>query len=587
MMKDMNMNAVRMSHYPPDSYFLDVCDSLGMLVLDELAGWQSSYDTPTAERLVREMVTRDVNHPSVVIWDNGNEGGFNKDVRNKYSVYDPQGRTVIEPWSSINGTNTKHYPGYKYVEDALTDGTDIYFPTEFLHGLYDGGLGAGLDDYWNLMLSKKLSAGGFLWVFADEGVIRHDLNDSIDTHGNRAPDGILGPYHQKEGSYYTIKEIWSPVYFSEETLPQAFDGKFHISNRYMFTNLNKCVFSYKLVSFEKPFPDTAVKYRTGSIKAPCLEPGQSGILDIDLPAGWKDYDVLYISAADPSGRNINTWSWPIITTSEFVERTVTGTNESVSAEDKNGMFILSTGKTSVFFDKDSGFLAGARYDGQKISFGKGPEFTGPGSVLTGFRHYRDGKYYVVDLKYSNDAHARWTLYPGGWLELDYDYRPDGPLDYAGISFSYPENMVKGVMLLAEGPYHVWKNRLKGTGFGLWEKKYNNTVTGQTWDYPEFKGYYSGFFGVQVMTTEMPFTVISATQGLYLRLYTPGKAKYSTGNGVGGSVNPPFPPGNISFLNAISAIGTKFSKPEEEGPQGQKTIFSGNVIHGRLFFRFGH
>ncbi|MDP4227675.1 MAG: glycoside hydrolase family 2 TIM barrel-domain containing protein, partial [Bacteroidota bacterium] len=47
LIKDMNMNAVRMSHYPPDQHFLDVCDSLGLFVLDELAGWHGYYDTPT------------------------------------------------------------------------------------------------------------------------------------------------------------------------------------------------------------------------------------------------------------------------------------------------------------------------------------------------------------------------------------------------------------------------------------------------------------------------------------------------------------------------------------------------------------
>jgi len=169
LMKDMNMNAVRMSHYPPDQYFLDVCDSMGMFVLDELAGWQKFYDTPTAKRLVRQVVERDVNHPSIVLWDNGNEGGFNKDVRSDYALYDPQKRTVIEPWSIINGTNTKHYPKFDYVKNALNKGKEIFFPTEFLHGLNDGGHGAGLDDQWNFMLSKPLSAGAFLWVFADEG----------------------------------------------------------------------------------------------------------------------------------------------------------------------------------------------------------------------------------------------------------------------------------------------------------------------------------------------------------------------------------------------------------------------------------
>ncbi len=63
------------------------------------------------------------------------------------------------------------------------------------------------------MLSKPLAAGAFMWVFADEGVERKDLNDSIDSDGNSAPDGILGPYHEKEGSFYTIREIWAPVQF--------------------------------------------------------------------------------------------------------------------------------------------------------------------------------------------------------------------------------------------------------------------------------------------------------------------------------------------------------------------------------------
>jgi len=50
LMKDMNMNAVRMSHYPPDDHFLDVCDSLGLFVMDELAGWHGHYDTPTGTK---------------------------------------------------------------------------------------------------------------------------------------------------------------------------------------------------------------------------------------------------------------------------------------------------------------------------------------------------------------------------------------------------------------------------------------------------------------------------------------------------------------------------------------------------------
>ena len=52
LMKEMNMNTVRMSHYPPDQHFLDACDSLGLFVLDELTGWQAAYDTLAGRRLV-------------------------------------------------------------------------------------------------------------------------------------------------------------------------------------------------------------------------------------------------------------------------------------------------------------------------------------------------------------------------------------------------------------------------------------------------------------------------------------------------------------------------------------------------------
>src|SRR5262249_47212078 len=103
LMKEMNFNAVRMSHYPPDEHFLDACDQFGLYVLDELAGWQKSYDTPTARRLVGEMIRRDVNHPSILFWDNGNEGGWNKEVDDDFAIWDPQKRFVLHPWDPFRG----------------------------------------------------------------------------------------------------------------------------------------------------------------------------------------------------------------------------------------------------------------------------------------------------------------------------------------------------------------------------------------------------------------------------------------------------------------------------------------------------
>lgn len=66
-------------------------------------------------------------------------------------------------------------------------------PTEFLHGLCDGGHGAGRRDYRSVMVGSPMGAGGFLWALVDEGVVRTDEGGRIDVRGNLAPDGVVGP----------------------------------------------------------------------------------------------------------------------------------------------------------------------------------------------------------------------------------------------------------------------------------------------------------------------------------------------------------------------------------------------------------
>ena len=521
-MKDMNMNAVRMSHYPPDSYFLDVCDSLGLLVLDELPGWQKKYDTPTARRLVGEMIRRDVNHPSIVLWDNGNEGGFNTDVRGDYALWDPQNRHIVEPWSKYDGFDNHHYPKYNDVKNALTNGsTNIFFPTEMLHGLYDGGHGAGLDDYWNLMKSSHLAAGGFLWNLADEGVVRHDKRDSIDTDKLHAGDGIVGPHHEREGSYYTIKEIWSPVQLPD-SLPNGFDGTLTVSNENMFTSLDKFSFTYELRRYNNPFDDAASVVRKGTATSPHTAPGQKGLLRLGLPGDWQNYDVLRVTVNDAAGHEVVSRTWNLQSPAMMATR--------LKLTDKAGTAITDS------------ILAGLHFTGLKQ----------PGTMTI-------------------------SRLDGGWYRLDYSYELDGNYDYAGITFSWPEKEVRGARLLANGPYHVWKNRLKGVTFGLYDKPYNNTVTGQDYNYPEFKGYYSDFYGVQLETSGRPLTIIAATPGLYLRLFTPKLPVYRSQN-----TEAPFPDGDISVLNCIPAMGSKFSSASGTGPQGQRSTFSHQQFHGTLY-----
>ena len=99
-----------------------------------------------------------------------------------------------------------------------------------------------------------------------------------------APDGILGPYRQKEGSFYTVREIWSPAYIDMDTLPAGFDGTIPIANRYDFTNLNQCSFAWKLVDFPFTGQDTGnVVAASGAVPATSIAPHSQGNLVLPCP----------------------------------------------------------------------------------------------------------------------------------------------------------------------------------------------------------------------------------------------------------------------------------------------------------------
>ena len=238
-MKEMNMNAVRF-HYTPDRHFLDVCDSPGIVVLDELCGWQNGYDATVAPKLLTEMIKRDVNRPSIIIWDNGNEGGWSKSVDTLFYALDPQKRQVIHPWADYDGVDSHHYPAYQTGIARLINGYNVFMPAEFMHGMYDQGHGAGLEDFWEQYTAHPLFAGGFMWDFSDNAVKRTDKNGILDSDGSNGTDGILGPYREKEGSYYTVRDVWAPIQFDKLYITPSFNGVFSVSNKFLYTSLDKC-----------------------------------------------------------------------------------------------------------------------------------------------------------------------------------------------------------------------------------------------------------------------------------------------------------------------------------------------------------
>lgn len=596
-MKDANINAVRMSHYPPDQKFLDLCDELGLYILDELAGWHHFYDDTVGPPLVREMVTRDVNHPCILFWDNGNEGGFNTNFDHLFPELDPQHRRVLHPWMAFNGLNDAHYLDYDQAAIAC-EGTPIYYhskgktfadtnaaakfiymPTEFQHGLYDGGAGAGLDDYWKLMSASKYLGGGFIWAFLDDGLKRPDTGE-IDVAGNQAPDGIVGPYRQREGSYYAIKEIWSPIQITRES-----NGVFTVENHFNFLDAKDCKFIWQLRRFPQ-LGQTNAGYSVvleGIIPSPEIPPGEKGELKFKPRGSASSADALALRVEAPGGRELWTWVWPSPAADRFRSVVHEPATQHAAAGETDTAIQVKTGGLTVAFSKQTGLLTSVQRGDQVYSLANGPCFTSGSNSLEKISSSDDGPDIVVSEKLNGPLKSvSWRVNGNGWLDCDYTYVATGTNDFLGVTFDYPENLVRHKRWLGDGPYHVWKNRLRGVSFNVWENDYNNTITGfRDWIYPEFKGFFADVRWLQLDTAEGQITVLNNSAVPFMQVFAP---EFPPTNLVGKAFAP-MPRCALGFLDCISPIGSKFKPTKSMGPQSQPNVATGEYS-GSISFYFG-
>ena len=607
LIKSMNMNAVRLSHYPADPEFLDACDSLGLYVENEFGGWHGKYDTPTGVKLIEEMVERDVNHPSVIWWSNGNEGGWNDELNGEFHKYDVQLRPVIHPQGNFGGFETMHYRSYGETQNYLRK-PEIFMPTEFLHGLYDGGHGAGLYDYWEMMRKHPRCAGGFLWVLADEGVKRVDMNGFVDNQGNWGADGIVGPHHEKEGSYYTIKQVWCPVQVVEKSIDANFNGTFTIENRYDFLNTTTCRFVWKQVKFPTADDEkgTVKVLKQGETKAVDIAAHSIGKLNMNITID-SQAEALYLTAIDYRGEELWTWSFKIPTQKAAPNPTVSGTVPTKEATAES--LIVTAGNHKYTFSQKDGELKAVALDGKVMSFANGPRFIAArradrsldqfynhddesakskdrtytefpeAAVFKGFDVKEEGRNLIVTANYKlgNLDKAQWIISPDATLTLDYSYNFSAVVDLLGVKFDYPEDKVQSKRWLGDGPYRVWQNRLHGTVYNVWGNDYNDPIPGESFTYPEFKGYFANVNWMNLKTSEGEISISNETPNSYVGIYEPrdgrDKLLYT------------LPKSGISILNVIPAVRNKVNATDLIGPSSQPEWVDG-VYNGRIVLKFG-
>lgn len=588
LIKSLNMNAVRLSHYPPDPEFLYACDSLGLYVMDELCGWHYHSDTGVGTGNVKSMVERDENHPSVIWWSNGNEKGWNTELDKVFGEYDLQNRPVIHPQGNFGGFETMHYRSYGESEDYMRK-PEIFMPTEFLHGLYDGGLGAGLYDYWELMRKDPKCAGGFLWALADQGVLRKDKNDIIDLCGNYGADGIVGPHFEKEGSYWTIKQIWCPVQIENVLSETGFDGNLTVENRYDFISLKGCKIKWEQVAVDHPEKNPEERIiKKGYTDCGNILPGKSGIVKIPVVAANSDY--LRLTVIDSFGKELFTWSYPLKNHSYYTRK-----NKKVegipSYSETPKVLTVKTDKDIYVFSKENGQLLNVNYGSKTFDF-SGPKviaakrgdrsmdqfynhddkdarkkeriyypFDDKG-VFEGFSVSKSGDTLVVVSNYKLGLMKKvvWKIRNNGKVHIDYSYTFNGVVDLMGVYFDYPESKVLAKTWIGNGPYRVWQNRIRGPQFGLWSNKYNDPIPGESFDYPEFKGYFANVAYMNIKTNDGIISLWNPEENNFVGVYQPRDGR--------DKILYALPNTGISILDVIPPVRNKVNTTDLIGPSSQ-------------------
>ena len=315
LMKRMNINAVRTSHYPNDPRWYELCDFYGLYLIDE-ANIESHgvWDEPTRDPAWRHafmergtrMVERDKNHPSVVIWSLGNESGYGPNheaLADWIHAHDPTRPVHYEsaqdqPYVDIISTM---YPTLeRLAEMATKEGeTRPFIMCEYAHAM--GNSPGNLKEYWDVIAQHPRARGGFIWDWVDQGLRRitedgtpwfaygGDFGDQPND-GNFCINGLVFPDRTLQPATHEVKKVYQPVVV--EPLDLA-TGRLKVVNRYHFSDLSHLEVTWRLSEDQTVLAE-------GHLGLLRTLPGEHEVIQIPLelprPRAGAEY-WLYVSFA--------------------------------------------------------------------------------------------------------------------------------------------------------------------------------------------------------------------------------------------------------------------------------------------------
>lgn len=408
LMKQNNINAVRLCHYPQDRKFYELCDEYGLYVYDEAnieshgmyyslkkggtLGNNPEWLIPHMDRTMN-MYERNKNYPSVTFWSLGNEAG---NGYNFYQTYlylkDKEINSMNRPvnyeralWEWNTDMYVPQYPSAEWLEEIGRKGSDRpVAPSEYSHAM--GNSSGNLWDQWKAIYKYPNLQGGFIWDWVDQGILEKDKNGreyytyggdygvNAPSDGNFLCNGIVNPDRTPHPSMAEVKYAHQNIGF--EAIDLA-NGLFRVTNRFYFTNLKKYMVHYSVTANNKVV-------RSGKVSLD-IEPQASKEFTVPVgnlkPQAGTEYFVNFnVTTVEkepliPIGHEIACDQFRLPIESPKKAFKTSGPKLTVSTNGDN--LSASSSKVNFMFNKKTGIVTSYKVDGTEYfseGFGIQPNF---------------------------------------------------------------------------------------------------------------------------------------------------------------------------------------------------------------------
>ncbi|MBX3255734.1 MAG: hypothetical protein KF862_16490 [Chitinophagaceae bacterium] len=390
--KEANINFIRTSHYPPTDDFLEFADKMGIYVQEETAicfvlDWREGIyaknaltqdDTAYTSRYLgqlSEMIDRDRNHASVIMWSIGNESWYGSNFQKEYDFVKSVDKSRPVAWSFPTTALDKgkkcfdilisHYPKYngatsdlgKYEKDMVNPDYPV-LGDEWAHvACYNVTMlkndpnvkdywGRSLDSMWLNRFDVKGNLGGAIWGMIDE---TFHLPDTVTGYG---PWGFIDVWRRKKTEFWNTRKAYSPVKVlttNFNTTVKAVPISIPVKNRYNHINLDEITLK------------VTQKGKTTSYKLPALEPHEEGIVTIKPPFADGELMLRFYDRAQN------------LIDEEMIEigakpgaPSPKPSNEMWNIAGNDSVLILRSNNKEIRLHKSTGQLLAASVNGEKV-----------------------------------------------------------------------------------------------------------------------------------------------------------------------------------------------------------------------------